>query len=220
MKSLLLLTLLAGICLGISCSSRKKTKLTTLKPDTTNPSQGVIAASGDALTIGIPNGSPSRAGSSEKATAAANTAISKINEPKLADQIRLDSLRDVDFINKTAVSEMMEISRSRHIEAKTENKKIKEYAAMVIGDLGDVKARLSKLAANKGIVLLSAKVPEELPASDAEYLNMMISDQQSSIRVFERGVKSLDPEVKAFAGSYLLLLRKHLAAAKALAKEQ
>lgn len=219
MKRLRILAVLLGVvCMMYSCAGSRRTKITTLTPNTANPSQGVKNASGDALTIGIPNGNDLRAGSSENATAIANNAIAKVNAPSADAQIRLDSLRNVDFINKAAVSGMVEITRSKAIQAQAANKGIKEYASTIMNDHTRMKVDLNKLASNKNVVLMSAKTSEKMPASDAEYINMMIEDHQTSIRAFEGATKSQDPEIKAFASKYLPVLRKHLAAAQALSK--
>lgn len=202
-----------------SCSTSKKSGITTLKPNSSNPSQGVKNASGDALTIGIPNGNDLRAGSSENATIIANAAIAKINAPTVGAEIRLDSIRNVDFINKAAVSEMVEISRSKAIQPQATNKSVKNYAVMIADDHTRMKTELSKLASDKGIALLTPKTAGKLPTSDKEYIAMMVDDHQASIRIFEGAIKSKDPEIKAFANRYLPLLRKHLASATALAKQ-
>ncbi|MHA4894682.1 DUF4142 domain-containing protein [Pedobacter sp. PWIIR3] len=220
MKRLLqLLTLSLILGTVISCGTSRKSKITTLKPNTSNPSQGVINASGDALTIGIPSGNPQRAGSSENANAIANNAISKLNGPDAAAQIRLDSLKDVDFINKAAVSEMLEIGSSKAILNKANNKKVKDFAGLLIAEQTRAKAELDRLASDKRVMLSFPKMEMPEPSSEAAYLNLIIEDHQNNIRIFESGIKSKDPEIKAFASRYLPILRKQLAAAQALAKE-
>ncbi|MGY4385438.1 putative outer membrane protein [Pedobacter sp. UYP24] len=219
MKRLPLIAIITATCFLYACSASRKTKITTLKPNTTNPSQGVINATGDALTIGIPSGNPQRAGSSENATAIANSAIAKLAAPNPSAQIRLDSLKNVDFINKAAASELLAISISMSIKAKNGNKKVKDYALVLVDEQSKAKVELSKLAADKNIVLSTAKTAGPIPATDVEYLNMIIDDYQNSIRLFEGAVRSKDLDIKAFANRYLPLLKKQLETAQTLMKE-
>ncbi|UKT64652.1 DUF4142 domain-containing protein [Pedobacter mucosus] len=51
---------------------------------------------------------------------------------------------------------------------------------------------------------------------DKRFVEMMMTDQQKSITLFEEGTKAKDPGVKAFADKYLPILKKQLVAINSL----
>ena len=236
MKSLQIFTIAAALCICISsCSTSRKSKITTLGPNTTNPSQGVIAASGDALTMGIPNGNSNggSAISNQNASNIANAAISRASTGVMSSK-NVDSLNDVNFVSRTALVEMADITRSKAILNTSTNKLIKDYAAMILNDHQRIQKELSVLSETKRVAL-----PDSLKAGlqsikssanqissgstntnniDLEYIQTMIDDHQSAIKLFSDRAKSKDPEIKSFATKNLPILRKHLVAAQDLKK--
>lgn len=243
MKSLQLLPVtIIVFCLISSCSSsrksseeqtgKRKNTLTSVKPNVKNPNRAVLNASGDGLTPGITQNNG--AGSEENAASIANNAINKAGAAARAAQQKSGNLSDEDFINKVAVSEMMEMLISRSIQKTTVNKKIKDYAANILSDNSLIQNELKIVMDNKHIVLADSvnsglqsvkKSAEKIEASevngkaDLEYVQLMIADLQSTIRLFEAGSRSKDPVINNFAVKYLPLLRKHLEGAQELTKE-
>jgi len=212
-----------------SCSTQKKlaedgtvtrtrTTVTTLKPNAPNSSQSVINASGDALTIGIPNGSDLRAGSSENAAVIANNAIAKVNGPMEVNQHRLDSLTSVDFMNKIAVHQMTIIQMSTLIQTKSPDKKIVDFAKVMLANQELEQKDLKRLFDYKNVVLPGTLNLNQQSnnLTQESYLQMVIEDQQNAIRFFIVGNKSKDPDIKAFAAKYLPISRKHLQEAQSL----
>jgi putative membrane protein len=232
MKTLnIALILLSGACLLSSCFTHKKvaedgtvtttrTTITTLKPNTPNPSQSVINASGDGLTIGIPNGNDLRAGSSENATVIANNAIAKVNGPTGVNQQRLDSLTSVDFMNKIAVHQMTMIKMSTLILSKSPDKKIADFAKVMLASQEAEQKDLKRLSSYKNVILPgTVNVSQQANNLTSDnYMQMVIEDQQNAIRFFEVGNKSKDAEIKAFATKYLPISRRHLQEAQSLTK--
>ncbi|ETZ23031.1 DUF4142 domain-containing protein [Pedobacter sp. V48] len=53
---------------------------------------------------------------------------------------------------------------------------------------------------------------------DIAYAQMMVEDHKNAVALFEQGNLSSDPEVKAFAGKYLPILRNHLQQIKSIAE--
>ncbi|MGN8054909.1 DUF4142 domain-containing protein [Pedobacter sp. 22163] len=53
---------------------------------------------------------------------------------------------------------------------------------------------------------------------DKAYVEMMITDHQNAVALFEKASKSTDNDVKAYANKYLPVLKKHLKHIQALAK--
>jgi putative membrane protein len=223
--------LISTTCIFSSCTTQKKvaedgtvtrtrTPITTLKPNASNPSQSVVNASGDGLTIGIPNGNDLRAGSSENATIIANNAIAKVNGPMGVNQQRLDSLTSVDFMNKIAVHQMTVIKMSTLIQTKSPEKKIADFAKVMLSSQESEQKDLRKLSTYKNVVLPgTVNVSQQSSNLTAEsYLQMVIEDQQNAIRFFEVGNKSKDPEIRAFATKYLPISRRHLQEAQSLLK--
>jgi len=223
--------LMTGTCLLTSCFTQKKvaedgtvtktrTPITTLKPNSTNPSQSVINASGDGLTIGIPNGNDLRAGSSENATAIANNAIAKVNGPTGVNQQRLDSLTSIDFMNKIAVHQMTMIKLSTLIQSKSPDKKVMDFAKVMLASQEAEQNDLHKLSGYKKVALPgTVNVTQQASnLSPTSYIQLVIEDQESAIRFFEVGNKSKDPEIRAFAAKYLPISKKHLQDAKAILK--
>jgi putative membrane protein len=223
--------LLSGVCILASCTTKKivaedgtvtrtRTPITTLKPNAPNPSQSVINASGDGLTIGIPKGNDLRAGSSENATVIANAALAKVNGPMGVNQQRLDSLTSVDFMNKIAVHQMTVIKMSTLIQSKSPDKKVSDFAKVMLASQESEQKDLRKLSGYKNVVLPgSVNVNEQASnLTQASYLQMIVEDQQNAIRFFEVGNKSKDPEIKAFAAKYMPISKRHLEEAQALMK--
>ncbi|RZL17765.1 MAG: DUF4142 domain-containing protein [Pedobacter sp.] len=218
-------------CVCASCTTQKKvaedgtvtrtrTPITTLKPNAPNPSQSVINASGDGLTMGIPNGNDLRAGSSENATAIANNAISKVNGPMGVNQQRLDSLTSVDFMNKIAVHQMTMIKMSTLVQSKSPDKEIADFAKVMLASQESEQVDLKKLSGYKNVALpATVNVTQQSNNLTPEsYLQLVIEDQQNAIRFFEVGNKSKDPEIQAFAAKYLPISKKHLKEAQLLSK--
>jgi putative membrane protein len=227
-----------------ACSTRRNTSednrktgkptITGVTPTIKNPSRGVINASGDGLTPGI--GSSNGAGSEENATNIANNAISKANAAFRIPQQKFESLTDEDFLNRGFVSEMTEIKMSRLAQQKTSNKKIKNYASMILNDHQQIENELKKLSADKKIKLsdsinggmqtiktaanqLNSSTEDMERNFDLEYVQMMIAGHRNAVNLFEAGSKSKDPEIRAFAIKYLPMLRMHLSEAQELTTE-
>jgi len=232
MKSIHVVAILfSSAFLLTSCTTQKKvaedgtvtktrTRITTLKPNAPNPSQSVINASGDGLTMGIPNGNDLRAGSSENATVIANQAISKVNGPTGVNQQRLDSLTSVDFMNKIAVHQMTMIKMSTLVQTKSPNKKVGDFAKVMLASQEAEQRDLKKLSSYKNVILpATVNVTQQSDnLTQDSYVQLVIEDQESAIRFFEVGNKSKDPEIKAFAAKYLPISKMHLQQAKSILK--
>lgn len=200
-----------------------RSTITGVTPTIKNPSRGVINASGDGLTPGI--GRSNGAGSEENAANIANNAIFKANAAFRIPEQKFDSLTDEDFLSTGFVSETKEIKMSRVAQQKTNNKKIKNYASMIINDHQQIQNDLKKLSEGKNIKLqdsISGNVETNGTAEgdfDLEYVEMMIAGHRNEVKLFEAGSKSKDPEIRAFAVKYLPMLRMHLSEAQELTTE-
>ncbi|RZK79758.1 MAG: DUF4142 domain-containing protein [Pedobacter sp.] len=237
MKYLRIFTLFTLVSILIaSCYTRKKTKITTLGPNTTNPSQSVLNASGDGLTIGIPNSNTNRGSaiSTQNASDIANAAISRANSSVLSGK-NIDSLNDVNFVNRSTWNEIGDINKSKAILNVSKNKAIKDYATMILNDHQKIQKELADLTTMKNVAIpdsissglrtINSSATQMNTGSgsvnrnvDLEYLQTMIDDHQTAIGLFTEGSKSKDSQIASFATKNLPILRKHLAAAQELKK--
>jgi putative membrane protein len=82
--------------------------------------------------------------------------------------------------------------------------------------------QIKLLAINKGLPLPENLNPDKNPAArkleklkglkfDKAYVEEMLVQLQSYDAIFERGIQSHDPDIKAFAASVLPVIKKHLA---------
>lgn len=247
MKSLRFYLILAlATAVLYSCSSTKKASndtgkttkrgITGLSPNVKTPSRGVLNASGDGFTPGIPSTKNNGAGSRENATNIANDAIARANGGVKIDANRFGALSNEDFLSQAGTSEALQIEMSRIAAGKTENSKIKEYAGMIQSDNQKIVSELKTLVAKKSIsipdsamsggqaVKTSADILNESMKAGKEsfdfaYVEMMIADHRTEIRLFLEGSKSADADIKAFAAKHLPTLRKHLTEAQELTKQ-
>ncbi|HKG08653.1 MAG TPA: DUF4142 domain-containing protein [Pedobacter sp.] len=242
MKNLSLYATLAAFVFLCACSSsrksateqgsKRKTTLTSVKPNVKNPNRAVLNASGDGLTPGITQNNG--AGSEENAANIANNAITKASVAARTAQQKMGTISDEDFLNKAAVSEMMDILIARNIQKTTGNKKIMDYAAMIIKDHQQIQNELKQIITDKHVVLADSvnanlqsiqtaadKINSSVTAGkgDLEYVQLAIADHQKAIRIFEAGSRSKDPVISQFAAKYLPMLKKHLEDAQELTKE-
>lgn len=222
--------LILSLCLGYACStSRKstedgskprKTPVTGVKPAITNPSRGVINASGDALTPGI--GQTNGAGSEENANNIVNNAISKANDLVKMSAMNIDSIREIDFMRTITSTQAIELRLSKQALEKSGNKKIKNFAAMIVTDHPQMQNDLKQLSNGKSVLLLAGqakKVQGTENNFDFEYVQTMITSSQKNISFFERASRSKNSGIKAFALKQLPVLKKHLSAAQELTSE-
>jgi putative membrane protein len=131
---------------------------------------------------------------------------------------------DKTFIEKAAKGGMKEVAISQAVSAKLTGPGVREFAQMMINDHGAANTELAALAARKGVTLPTgddgdakhwAKNDKDV---DDEYLEQMKDDHKQAIDVFERGAKTEDAEIAAFAQKMLPKLQAHLEQIKALKK--
>ncbi len=135
-----------------------------------------------------------------------------------------------DFAVKAANGGMMEVEMGKLAEQKAVSKSVKAFGAMMVKDHSKANEELKKLAAAKNITLPATmgndmqKHMDDLRKDtamqfDKNYIDMMVSDHNDDIDLFEKAVKnSKDSAFKSFAAKTLPTLYKHLGAAKAIVK--
>jgi len=127
---------------------------------------------------------------------------------------------DRHFLEKAAKASQAELQISQIATERAGNPQVREFAQMIVSEHQQLNRELTDLAAAKGVTLpvsaakldkWSAKKANEF---DKDYVNEMVSQHDEAVSLFEKAVKSEDPEIAAFAQKYLPKLQAHHTAAK------
>lgn len=133
-----------------------------------------------------------------------------------------------DFAVKAADAGLAEVNAGKVAQQKAQDQRVKDFAAMMVEDHSKTNEELKSIAANKNITLPTAPGEDRLEniASlneysgadfDKEYIDMMVSEHQKTIDLFEDAAEDNDdPELKAFASKALPGLKAHLEQAEAI----
>jgi putative membrane protein len=159
------------------------------------------------------------------ATATAQT--DTMSPPSTTDTTKGTILKhsDSSFIEKAAKSGMEEVQISQIALTRATDPQVKEFAQMMVSDHGSANTKLAQLASSKGVTLPMNEPSEhkwtakkEGKDFDEDYIGKMVEDHQDAVKLFEKGMKSQDAEVAAFASATLPTLQAHLTQAKGLKK--
>ena len=143
-----------------------------------------------------------------------------------------ESSPDTSFYRTLAEGGMTEVDLAKLAEQKTENPKIKEFAAMMVQDHTAANEKLESLASSKRVA-----VPRTLGASemgtkskleslhgqsfDKSYIKSQVKAHEDTVALLEKEISSgQDSDAKAFAQSVLPTVQHHLEAARSLAAEE
>ena len=143
-----------------------------------------------------------------------------------------ESSPDTSFYRALAEGGMTEVDLAKLAEQKTENPKIKDFAAMMVQDHSAANEKLESLASSKRV-----PVPRTLGASqmgtkstleslhgqsfDKSYIKSQVKAHEDTVALLEKEISSgQDPDAKAFAQSVLPTVQHHLEAARSLAAEE
>jgi putative membrane protein len=135
---------------------------------------------------------------------------------------------DRNFVTKTAVANMAEVSLGKFAQGKAEQAEVKKFAQMMVEDHSKAGAGLKAIAANKDI-----KLPTDLDhehkalqerlsklsgaAFDQAYVDAMVNGHRKVAAAFRSESKSgRDPEVKDWASKTLPTIEAHLKQAEDL----
>ena len=139
---------------------------------------------------------------------------------------------DTSFYRALAEGGMTEVDLAKLAEQKTENPKIKDFAAMMVQDHSVANEKLESLAASKQVAM-----PRTLGASgmatkskfesldgarfDKSYIKAQVKAHEDTVALLEKEVSSgQDPDARAFAQSILPTIQHHLESARSLAAEE
>jgi len=128
-----------------------------------------------------------------------------------------------DFMIEAASGSLMEITLGKLAQIQSQNDEVKIFGKQMETDHGKANEQLELLATAKNIVIPAAPTQDhqkhinqlaELKGADFDrkYLDMMITDHQNDIKLFQNAANNndMDAEVKAFAQKTLPILRQHL----------
>lgn len=137
---------------------------------------------------------------------------------------------DANFLVNTASDKILGKQLGQMAVDRSSNEKVKEFAAMIVKDLGESEEKLKALATKKNVMLpddvsnKEQKRKEDLMKKkgiefDRSYVDITVNDYNRDIREYGRAAKyATDPEVKSFASGSLALLYTHLDSARNLQK--
>ncbi|MCD0488468.1 DUF4142 domain-containing protein [Pedobacter sp. MC2016-14] len=131
---------------------------------------------------------------------------------------------DTDFIKKAAIGGMMEVEAGNLALQKTKSPVVKDFAQMMVTDHTKANLELKEVAKSKGLELPSTFPAEEQKhmdmmktlagdAFDRHYVQMMVTDHNKTVDLFNAGQKSENQDVKIFASKTLPVIQAHYQAA-------
>lgn len=135
---------------------------------------------------------------------------------------------DTEWMVETASSGLMEVQLGEIASKTATADQVKQFAQMMVTDHGKANEEVKALAAQKNIAIPSTPgekhqkhitdVQGKTGADfDREYMSMMVDHHEEDIRKFEHASENAsDPDIKAFAGKTLPVLRQHLEKAKTI----
>ncbi len=149
-----------------------------------------------------------------------------INYPRSNDNSKVKH-SDRSFLEKAAKGGMKEVAVSQAVAGRLTNAQVRDFANQMVKDHTDVNTQLMALAAQKSVTLpdeskkdekLNEKWSDKGGDLDKKYINEMIDDHEDTIKLFEKGAKSDDADIAAFAQKTLPALQHHLMMAKDIKK--
>lgn len=139
---------------------------------------------------------------------------------------------DRKFVEHAAQGGMFEVQAGQLAVSRASNPQVKAYAQRLVDDHSKANDELTQIANAKGVELPAApkrsdrREIEKLAKKtggdfDKEFVKNAVKDHKKDIKEFEKAAKDLkDPDLKAFAGKTLPVLRDHLALAEQLEKSR
>jgi putative membrane protein len=155
------------------------------------------------------------------------TGRNRPGEPRTTDYRTTDgrSTADTSWLVQAAEANLAEIEAGRLAESKASNSEVKQFGQHMVDDHSKANAELGDLAHKKGLTLptrpgeMHTKAAADLADLngadfDRKYMDMMVTDHEKAVSLFESHTDASDADVKAFAEKTLPTLRHHLQMAK------
>lgn len=131
---------------------------------------------------------------------------------------------DRAFLEKAAKAGRKTVEVSEAVAGRITDPQVKALAQMVIADHTAVNTELLSLAARKGVTLspdnmkAGEKWSKKTKDLDDDYLKEMKDNHEDAVKLFEKALKSDDPDIAAFARKTLPALEHHLSMVKEVKK--
>ncbi|MCY7352020.1 MAG: DUF4142 domain-containing protein [Cytophagaceae bacterium] len=135
---------------------------------------------------------------------------------------------DSEFAVTAASGGMLEVELGQMAQQKSQNQRVKTFAAMMVTDHTKANEELKSLAAAKNVTLPTTmgedhqKHIDDLSKLsgaefDKEYVDLMVEDHEKDVKLFsEAADEAKDAEMKAFAAKILPTLQQHLTEIKGI----
>ena len=187
----------------------------------------LIFLSGIFLSSGCNNGPPDSV-KNAKGSNAAKIDSQRTTEAPVTSPATVLSRTDADFLVNAASGGIMEIELGQLAQTNSRNQRVKAFGAMMVRDHGEGGVKLKTLASAKNVTLPGAvSNPQQKEIDDLKkkkgkdfdraYIRLMVSDHKDDIKEFEKQAgKGTDSLTRAFAGSSLEMLHRHLDSANNL----
>lgn len=129
---------------------------------------------------------------------------------------------EIEFMTEATKGGLTEIALSELVQQKSDNKRIQDFATMIIQDHSSANSQLSTLAGTKSVSLPDtlSRVNEMKPGKlagekgmdfERDYLETMIQDHKKAIADFDEAQKKAEnPRLRAWISNTLPDLQKHL----------
>lgn len=141
-----------------------------------------------------------------------------------------EKLDAATFVKEAACGGKLEIKLGELATKQAESAEVKKFAEQMIADHTKAGKKLMEVAQSANLEVpkqLSEKheaVCEKLKQIDSasfdrEYMKCMVKDHKEAVMLFEKGSKSENEEVKAFASATLPTIKEHLKLAKEIASQ-
>ena len=139
---------------------------------------------------------------------------------------------DTSFYRALAEGGMSEVDLAKLAEQKTEDPKIKDFAAMMVQDHSAANEKLDSLASAKRVPIPRTLGASEMGARsrleglnresfDKSYIKSQVKAHEDTVALLKKEISSgQDSDARAFAQSILPTVEHHLEAARSLAAEE
>jgi putative membrane protein len=137
--------------------------------------------------------------------------------------------QDRTFLEQASAGNMMEVQLARLAQTKASSNDVKQFASKLEKDHSAANEKLTKIAQQKGVTLLSSVPPKQQSEIDKlekmsgdqfdrAYAKMMASHHKKDVSAYQKhSVRSMDTHVKAYVDETLPTLQSHLGEAQQLA---
>lgn len=134
---------------------------------------------------------------------------------------------DTAWLPRAAEANLAEIDAGRLAESKGTSADVRQFGQQMAEDHSKANTELTDLATKKGVTLPSRPDDKHLKAAaeladlagaefDKKYADMMVTDHEKAVSLFDSHSSASDPDVKEFVDKTLPTLKHHLQMARDL----